>query len=147
MQLYHYFVSQSSEFFRHNPLCCSQRAFVVVIVYFVMTQSGNFLIHHRKWAVIQSSTVLIDPNRAIRGRNAIKRILIPNHLTKSHWNNANGKDINRTLSTFINQQDGGTHTDPEENLETWTLLAVQSFEINDDDVGPNLWLTNSYIIS
>jgi len=22
MQLYHYFVSQSSEFCRHNPLCC-----------------------------------------------------------------------------------------------------------------------------
>jgi hypothetical protein len=49
VQLYLYFVSQSSEFCRHNHLCCSQRAFIAVSIYFVMTQSGNFWIHpHRK---------------------------------------------------------------------------------------------------
>jgi len=36
MQLYRYFVSQSSEFCRHNPLCCSQLVFIVVSVYFVI---------------------------------------------------------------------------------------------------------------
>jgi len=40
--LYRYFVSQSSEFCRHNPLCCFSTS-----VYFVMTQSGNFWIHPR----------------------------------------------------------------------------------------------------
>jgi hypothetical protein len=44
VQLYRYFVSQSSEFCCHNPLCCFSTS---VIVYFVMTQSGNFKIHPR----------------------------------------------------------------------------------------------------
>jgi hypothetical protein len=46
MQFYRYFVSQSSEFCRHNLCVASQRVFIVV-VYFVMTQSGNFWIHLR----------------------------------------------------------------------------------------------------
>jgi hypothetical protein len=40
-----YFVSQTSEFHHHNPCVASQRVFVVV--YFFMTQSGNFWIHLR----------------------------------------------------------------------------------------------------
>jgi len=44
---YHYFVSQSSDFCSHNPFVASQRVFIVVSVYFVMTQSGNFWIHPR----------------------------------------------------------------------------------------------------
>jgi hypothetical protein len=46
VQLYRYFVSQSSEFCRHKPLCCFSTS-VVVVVYFVMTRSGNFCIHPR----------------------------------------------------------------------------------------------------
>jgi hypothetical protein len=46
MQLYRYFVSQSSEFCRHNSLYSSQRELIVVSVYFSLsTQSGNFWIH------------------------------------------------------------------------------------------------------
>jgi hypothetical protein len=41
-----YFVSQSSEFCSHNSCIASQRVYIVV-VYFVMTQSGNFWIHPR----------------------------------------------------------------------------------------------------
>jgi hypothetical protein len=44
VQLYRCFVCQSSGFCRHNTLCCSQLVFIVVSVYFVMTQSGNFWI-------------------------------------------------------------------------------------------------------
>jgi len=40
------FVSQSSEFCSHYTLYCSQRVFIVV-VYFVMSQSGDFWIHPR----------------------------------------------------------------------------------------------------
>jgi hypothetical protein len=47
VQLYNHFVSQYSEFCRHNPFVASQRLFIVVSVYFVMTQSGNFWIHPR----------------------------------------------------------------------------------------------------
>jgi hypothetical protein len=45
MQLYRYFVSQSSEFCRHNPLCCFSTSVYFVSVYFLVTQSGNFWIH------------------------------------------------------------------------------------------------------
>jgi hypothetical protein len=39
-------MSQSSEFCRHNSFCvASQRVFIVVSIYFVMIQSGNFWIH------------------------------------------------------------------------------------------------------
>jgi hypothetical protein len=48
IQLCRYFVSQSIEFCNHNPLCCfSVSVFLVVVVYFVMTQSANFWIHPR----------------------------------------------------------------------------------------------------
>jgi hypothetical protein len=47
VQLYRYFVSQSSEFCRHNSLCCFSTS-VYCCYYFVKTQSGNFWIHHRK---------------------------------------------------------------------------------------------------
>jgi len=45
--LYRYFVSQSSEFYRHNLLCCFPTSVycLFIDVYFVMTQSGNFWIH------------------------------------------------------------------------------------------------------
>jgi hypothetical protein len=47
VQLYRYFVSQSSEFAAITLCVASERVFVVVVVvvvvvYFVMTQSGNF---------------------------------------------------------------------------------------------------------
>jgi len=48
VQLYRHFVGQSSEVCHHNPLWCFQHVFVVVVVvYFVTTQSGNFWIHPR----------------------------------------------------------------------------------------------------
>jgi hypothetical protein len=43
MQLYRCFISQSSEFYCRS--IASQRVFIVVSVYFVMTQSGNFWIY------------------------------------------------------------------------------------------------------
>jgi len=46
MQLYRYFVSQSSEFCRHNPFCCFSTS-VYCCCYFVMTQSRNFWIYPR----------------------------------------------------------------------------------------------------
>jgi hypothetical protein len=45
-------------------LCvASQRVFIVVIVYFVMTQSGNFWLHHR---IIQLQTGLCLVNEQLR---------------------------------------------------------------------------------
>jgi hypothetical protein len=41
VQLYRYFVSQSSEFCRHNPLCCFSRGFIVV--HFVMDSVRKLL--------------------------------------------------------------------------------------------------------
>jgi hypothetical protein len=45
VQLYRYFVSQSSEFCRHNPLCSFSAS--VYCCKLVWTQSGNFWIHPR----------------------------------------------------------------------------------------------------
>jgi hypothetical protein len=42
VQLYRYFVSQSSEFCRHNRLYCSQRVFIIV-VYFVIDSVRKLL--------------------------------------------------------------------------------------------------------
>jgi hypothetical protein len=47
VQSYRYFVSQSSEFYRHKPFCCFSKS-VYFCCYFVMTQCGNFWIHPRK---------------------------------------------------------------------------------------------------
>jgi hypothetical protein len=47
MQLYRYFVSQSSEVCRHNPCVASEQVFIAVSIYFIMTQSGNFWIYPR----------------------------------------------------------------------------------------------------
>jgi len=43
VRLYRYFVSQSSEFCRHNPLCC----FSMLLFISLSTQSGNFWIDPR----------------------------------------------------------------------------------------------------
>jgi hypothetical protein len=44
VQLYRYFVSQSSDFRCHNHLCCSQQVFiVVVVVYFVIDSVRKLL--------------------------------------------------------------------------------------------------------
>jgi hypothetical protein len=40
MQLYRYFVTQSSDFYHHNPLCCFSTSVFVVIS--LSTQFGNF---------------------------------------------------------------------------------------------------------
>jgi hypothetical protein len=42
-----YFVSQSSEFCRHNPLCCISTSAVFLLFISLSTQSGNFWIHPR----------------------------------------------------------------------------------------------------
>jgi hypothetical protein len=47
VQLYSYFVSQSSEFCSHAPLCCVSTNNINVSVYFVVTQSVNFRIRPR----------------------------------------------------------------------------------------------------
>jgi hypothetical protein len=50
MQLYRYFVSQSSEFCRRNLLCCFSKSVVVVVVVVLIwlsTQSGKFWIYLR----------------------------------------------------------------------------------------------------
>jgi hypothetical protein len=50
MQLSRYFVSQSSEFCRHNPLCCfSTSVYLLLLFISLSTQSGNFLIHPRMY--------------------------------------------------------------------------------------------------
>jgi len=45
MQLYRYFMSQSSECYRHNPLCCFSTNFFVVVVsvYFVIDSVRKLL--------------------------------------------------------------------------------------------------------
>jgi hypothetical protein len=45
VQLYRYFVSRSGEFFAITLCVTSQRVFIVVSIYFFMTQSRNFWIH------------------------------------------------------------------------------------------------------
>jgi hypothetical protein len=51
-ELYRYFVSQSSEFCRHNPLCCfSTSVYYCKPIFFLSTQSGNFWIHLRKYII------------------------------------------------------------------------------------------------
>jgi hypothetical protein len=48
MQFYCYFVSQSSEFCHHNPLCCfSTSVYCRLFFISLSTQSGNFWIHRR----------------------------------------------------------------------------------------------------
>jgi hypothetical protein len=47
MQLYRYFVSQSSEFCRHNPLRCFSTSVFFFAVISLSSQSGNFWIHPR----------------------------------------------------------------------------------------------------
>jgi hypothetical protein len=42
VQLYRYFVSQSSEFCRHNPLCCFSTCLLFISL---STQSENFWMH------------------------------------------------------------------------------------------------------
>jgi len=53
VQLYRYFMSQSSELCRHNPLCCFSTSFIIIIIiiiiiYYLSTQSTNFWIHPSK---------------------------------------------------------------------------------------------------
>jgi hypothetical protein len=76
MQLYRYFVSQSSKFCRHNPLCwfsTSACCCSVVTVYFVTTQSGNFWIHPHIISIISWSKCLFQ-NRMEHGIYAIIHI-------------------------------------------------------------------------
>jgi hypothetical protein len=47
VQLYRYFVSQSSEFYRHNPLCCFSTSVFFGGVIYLSIQSGNFWIYPR----------------------------------------------------------------------------------------------------
>jgi len=51
--LYRYSVSQSSEFCRHNPLCCFSMSVLFFLLLFISlsTQSGNFWIHPRMMAI------------------------------------------------------------------------------------------------
>jgi hypothetical protein len=53
MQLYRYFVSQSSEFCRHNPLCCfsADYDYYYLFVYFVVTQKHP-RISHQQWVLL-----------------------------------------------------------------------------------------------
>jgi hypothetical protein len=44
MQFYHCFVSQYSEFCRHNPFCCFSTSLLLLFT-LLSTQSGNFWIH------------------------------------------------------------------------------------------------------
>jgi hypothetical protein len=43
VQLYRYFVSQSSEFYRHNPLCCFSTCVYFLRVYFVIDSVRKLL--------------------------------------------------------------------------------------------------------
>jgi hypothetical protein len=43
MQLYLYLVCQSSEFCRHNPLCCFSSVYFFVVVYFVIDSVRKLL--------------------------------------------------------------------------------------------------------
>jgi len=48
VQLYRYFVSQSSDFCRHNSLCCFSTSILLLLLFIsLLTQSGNFWIHPR----------------------------------------------------------------------------------------------------
>jgi hypothetical protein len=76
MQLCRYFASQSSEFCRNNPLCCFSALFVViVIVYFVMTQSGKLRIHPRR----KELRVAISSVRPQFGKLCTEKKSYPSH--------------------------------------------------------------------
>jgi hypothetical protein len=45
VQLYRYFVSHSSEFCRHGPLCCFSTSVYCCLLFISSTQSGNFWIY------------------------------------------------------------------------------------------------------
>jgi hypothetical protein len=52
VQLYRYFVSQSIEFCRHNPLCCFSTSVYCKSYTSLSTQSGNLWIHPRIWFTV-----------------------------------------------------------------------------------------------
>jgi hypothetical protein len=55
VQLYRYFVSQSSEFCHNNPLCCSSASVCIVVSVYISlsTQSGNFWVHSLIWTHVK----------------------------------------------------------------------------------------------
>jgi hypothetical protein len=57
VQLYHYFVSQSGEFCRHNPLCCFSTSVLLLLFISLSIQPGNFWIHPRMWTLRQGERV------------------------------------------------------------------------------------------
>jgi hypothetical protein len=42
MQLYRYYVSQLSEFCRHNPLCCFSTRFIIIIIIIIIAAAALF---------------------------------------------------------------------------------------------------------
>jgi hypothetical protein len=60
VQLYHYFVSRSSEFCCHNPLYCFQWVFIVVCI-LLLTQSRNFGIHPHKITQFVKFIAFVEP--------------------------------------------------------------------------------------
>jgi len=71
VQLYHYFVSQSSEFCRHNPLCCFSTS-VCCCCYFVI-DSVQKLFHtpsYQELSIIYIITLwIVSINRQLQGAN------------------------------------------------------------------------------
>jgi hypothetical protein len=66
VQLYRYFVSQSSEFCRHNPLCCSSESDVKgKRILRLSTQSGNFWIHYRIYVKLQVEVFRVVTPRSV----------------------------------------------------------------------------------
>jgi len=56
VQLYRYFMSQTIEFCRHNPLCCfSTSVYFCKPIISLSAQSGNFWIHPRIMSLVESA--------------------------------------------------------------------------------------------
>jgi hypothetical protein len=64
MQLYRYFVNQSSEFFRYNPLCvASKRAFVVVVAVVVVAAAAAYYVINSVWKLLGSPSYNVRRER------------------------------------------------------------------------------------
>jgi hypothetical protein len=59
VHLYRYFMSQSSEFCRHNPLCCFSTSVYCCFLISLSTQSGNFWIYPRIHTLFSTAQVNI----------------------------------------------------------------------------------------
>jgi hypothetical protein len=83
VQLYRYYVSQSGEFCRHNPLCCfSTSVYCCKRIFSLSTQSGNFWIYPRILLKLLHYHVQKSPPL-----DPVLRQMNPVHNLKIHFNN------------------------------------------------------------